>query len=222
MGYRDDVAALSARHDALAAEVAERNRELAASRVALDEASARARRPILDSIRVAAPCKASWDDMVGDDRVRHCAGCDKDVFNLSALTRDEAEALIRERVGNLCGRYYQRADGTIITSDCTVGISQRRRRRVMAAGFAALFASAGGLAMALSRRSADSEPVAIACPQAIDAVPSQVSQVEPPPPVRSTPSHAVPSYPRLVPMLGHVHVSQQPLEKTMGVLEVMP
>ncbi len=222
MSYRDDVAALTARHDALTAEVAERDRELAASKAKLDEATERARRPILDSIRVAAPCQASWDDMVGDDRVRHCAGCDKDVFNLSALTRDEAEALIRERVGNLCGRYYQRADGTIITSDCAVGISQRRRRRVMAAGFAALFASAGGLAMALSARSAESESVAVEVAQPIDAVPSlQISQVETPPPVRSTPSHAMPFSPRLVPTLGEIKVTERP-HKTMGKLEVVP
>lgn len=152
MSHRDDVEALAARHAELAADVAERTRELAATKALLADAAAHANRPILDSIRVATPCKASWDDMVGDDRVRHCAGCDKDVFNLSALTRDEAEALIRERLGNLCGRYYQRADGTIITSDCTVGITQRRRRRVMAAGIAALLAGAGGLALTLSRR----------------------------------------------------------------------
>ncbi len=162
MSFRDDIDALAARHDALTTDVAERARELAATKALLDEAAARANRPILDSVRVATPCKASWDDMVGDDRVRHCAACDKDVFNLSALTRDEAEALIRERLGNLCGRYYRRADGTIITSDCTVGIAQRRRRRVMAAGLAALLAGAGGLALMLSRRTQSGGGAAIA------------------------------------------------------------
>ncbi len=215
MSYRDDVAALTARHQALAAELAERDRELAASKAILDEATARANRPILDSIRVAAPCKASWDDMAGDDRVRHCAGCDKDVFDLSALTRDEAEALIRERVGNLCGRYYQRADGTIITSDCTVGISQRRRRRVMAAGLAALLASAGGLAMALSRRSGEPAPVAVSGAVAIDAVPSlQVSHVEPPPPAGTTADNTAP--PRPDRLMGHIHVTPASVAKTMG------
>ncbi len=152
MNDRDDIDVLAARHAELAAEVAERTRELAATKALLADAAAHANRPLLDDIRIASPCPASWDDMVGDDRVRHCAGCNKDVFNLSALTRDEAEALVRERVGNLCARYYRRADGTIITSDCAVGISRRRKRRVMAAGIAALLAGAGGLAFALSRR----------------------------------------------------------------------
>ena len=37
--------------------------------------------------------------MVGDERVRACGSCDKHVYNLSAMTRDEAQALIIERNG---------------------------------------------------------------------------------------------------------------------------
>ncbi len=150
-----DVETLAARHAALAAEVAERQRELAATEALLVEASAQRSRPLLDNLKIASPCHVAWDDMDGGDRVRHCAKCNKDVFDLSALTRDEAEALLRERAGNLCVSNYQRADGTVITSDCTVGIAKRRRRRVMAAGLAAMLASAGGLALFLSRRSHD-------------------------------------------------------------------
>ena len=198
----DDVAALAARHAELAADVAERTRELAATEALLAEAAAHANRPMLDDVRVASPCPASWDDMVGDDRVRHCAGCDKDVFNLSALTRDEAEALIRERVGNLCGRYYQRADGTIITSDCTVGISRRRKRRVTAAGFAALLAGAGGLAFALSRRNRP-EPVAFS--DAFPPTPLELVRIEPPP-------QEAPPGPDL-PMMGAVAMTKPELAK---------
>ncbi len=176
----DDVDALAARHAELAADVATRARELAATKALLADAAAHASRPMLDDIRIASPCSASWDDMVGDDRVRHCASCDKDVFNLSALTRDEAEALVRERVGNLCARYYQRADGTIITSDCTVGIARRRKRRVMAAGIAALLAGAGGLAFALSRRTVIES---VAASDAFPPVELMTVTLPPPPPV---------------------------------------
>jgi hypothetical protein len=65
----------------------------------------RCRLPVLDNIRIASPCAADWNAMTGDERVRHCGACKKDVFNLSALTRDEAELLIREKHGDLCGRY---------------------------------------------------------------------------------------------------------------------
>jgi hypothetical protein len=97
---------------------------------------------VLDNIRVAAPCSASWDAMIGDDRVRACGDCQKNVYNLSDMTRDEAETLIREKEGRLCVRYFQRADGTILLKDCVVGVKRRRRRRVVAAGVAASLAGA--------------------------------------------------------------------------------
>ena len=58
------------------------------------------------------------------------------------MTRDEVDALIREKEGRLCVRYYQRADGTILLRDCTVGVRRRRRRRAIAAGIAATLAGA--------------------------------------------------------------------------------
>src|SRR5207247_234468 len=115
-----------------------KTRELDAATRQLDEARARAKLPILDNIRVATPCRADWNAMVGDERARHCAQCDKQVFNLSELTRAEAEALIEEKAGKLCARYYQRTDGTILLADCTIGIAAARKRKVVAAAALAL------------------------------------------------------------------------------------
>lgn len=75
--------------------------------------------------------------MAGDERVRACNRCEHDVYNLSQLTRDEAEALIVEREGRLCVAYFQRADGTILLKDCVVGVRRKRRRRLLAVGVAA-------------------------------------------------------------------------------------
>ena len=75
----------------------------------------------LENIRIASPCHADWNEMTGDDQVRTCAACAKQVFNLSEMTRAEAEATIARRNGDLCARYYQRKDGTIILADCTIG-----------------------------------------------------------------------------------------------------
>ena len=140
MTYRDHLAAATARKEALERELRDRQRELESLRGVIADLDARVRLPVLDRIRVAAPCAARWDDMVGDDRVRHCAACDQDVYNLSELTRDEAEALIVRRRGKLCARYYERADGTVMTADCPDGVRARRRRRVVAAGVAASLA----------------------------------------------------------------------------------
>jgi hypothetical protein len=66
------------------------------------------------------------------------------VFNLSALRREEAEALIREKEGRLCVRYFQRADGTIMTRDCPEGRRQKLRKHV-ALALGLVFALVGGL-----------------------------------------------------------------------------
>jgi hypothetical protein len=147
MPYRDDTVALAARRAALEQEVASKARELAETTRLLDEVTARARLPILDNLRVASPCKARWSEMTGDERVRECAACNKTVYNLSGMTRDEAQALLVEKNGKLCARYFQRADGTILTSDCTVGAGDRRKRLAILAGAAALAAGTAVAAM---------------------------------------------------------------------------
>ncbi|MEO6951527.1 MAG: hypothetical protein ABI321_06930 [Polyangia bacterium] len=129
--------------------------ELAQMRVLLAEAKARRQLPVLDNLHIAAPCKADWDRMAGDARARFCGSCEKNVYNLSDMTRAEAEALLVEKEGKLCVRYFQRADGTILTADCPTGVATRRRkRRVVAATFSAVsaVAAAAGVFGARSQR----------------------------------------------------------------------
>ena len=162
MTYRNDVEALAARHDALAADVATKIRELDAARQLLDDAQHRARLPVLPNIRVASPCSADWNQMTGDERVRACASCNKNVYNLSDMTRDEAEALIVEKEGRLCVRYFQRKDGTILLKDCTIGVAQKRKRRLFAAGAAAVLAA--GAFAALRSRDGGAEAPSVSVP----------------------------------------------------------
>jgi Carboxypeptidase regulatory-like domain len=89
---------------------------------------------LLDNVRVAAPCPASWEKMSGDEHVRHCAECKLNVYNLSEMTRVEAERLIVNHEGRLCVRFYRRADGTIITRDCPKGLEALIRRVSRMAG----------------------------------------------------------------------------------------
>ena len=137
MSYRDDVAALAHRCRALEADMSASRVELEAARRLLDEAKRRRQLPVLENLHVAAPCSADWNRMTGDARARFCGQCEKNVYNLSDMTRAEAEALLVEKEGKLCVRYYQRADGTILTADCPSGVAKRRRkRRVIAVTFA--------------------------------------------------------------------------------------
>jgi hypothetical protein len=102
--------------------------ELARIRTLLDPANTAT--ALLERTVVASPCSESWEGMSGDDRARFCARCGKNVFNLSAMARDEAERFLVENTG-ACFRLYRRADGTVLTSDCPVGISQKRRLAVL-------------------------------------------------------------------------------------------
>jgi hypothetical protein len=106
----------------------------------------------LRRVRIASPCPADWDAMYGDDRVRFCSKCELNVFNLSAMTRAEAERLVVNREGRLCVRFYRRGDGTILTRDCPVGLRaiKRKAKRVVVACASLLVGTAvGGLANAL-------------------------------------------------------------------------
>ena len=86
---------------------------------------------VLNDLRIASPCPASWHSMWGDDRVRFCDSCSKSVYNLSDLTAAKATALIRESEGHLCVRLYRRADGTVLTADCPAGLRGVVRRRLL-------------------------------------------------------------------------------------------
>ena len=82
----------------------------------------------INDLRIASPCPADWNQMVGDDRMRHCAECNLNVYNLSAMTEREIQQLVARTQGRLCGRMYRRSDGTIITQDCPKGLRAVARR----------------------------------------------------------------------------------------------
>lgn len=146
--YRNELDALRERKESLEQEIArlrqqterlealrsreqELERELAAVAQKLRSNAPRRSLPMLDQVRVASPCNANWEEMLGDERVRFCMSCAKNVYNLSAMPREDAERLLQERMGkDLCVRFYQRADGTILTEDCPVGVTKKRRKKL--------------------------------------------------------------------------------------------
>jgi hypothetical protein len=65
------------------------------------------KRSFIDSFEVGTPCSEDWEKMHGNDRVRFCDHCAKDVKNLSAITRKEAVRLVRLSGGGICIRYIK-------------------------------------------------------------------------------------------------------------------
>jgi hypothetical protein len=161
MTYRDDLQAARMRRDALARELHQvrgrmgefdglarqagaLERELAECSRDMDRARARVELPLLQRVRVASPCKERWDDMAGDEHVRFCGRCEKNVYDLSSLSASQAEALLQEKGEAMCARFFRRSDGTILTSDCPVGARRKSTwRRVTGAAVATGLAAAG-------------------------------------------------------------------------------
>ena len=89
----------------------------------------------LDHVKVAAPCSAEWDQMFSfeGERIRFCSQCNLNVYNLSGMKRREAESLITRTEGRLCVRFYRRADGSILTENCPIGLRAIKRKVTWAA-----------------------------------------------------------------------------------------
>jgi hypothetical protein len=82
----------------------------------------------LINIQIASPCKSDWNAMSGDNRKRFCGECNLNVYNLSGMSKTEAETLLIESEGRVCVRLYKRSDGSVITKDCPVGFAKVKQR----------------------------------------------------------------------------------------------
>lgn len=101
----------------------------------------------LNNLKVASPCSQDWEGMMGDNRKRYCGECKLNVYNLSGMSKTEAENLIMNAEGRLCVRFYKRADGSVITQNCPVGWAKvKQRTRVFAtAAFSLIISLFSGL-----------------------------------------------------------------------------
>lgn len=123
---------------------------------------------ILDSISVASPCGEDWNQMRGSDEARFCSHCQKDVHDLSAITRKQAKKLIAASNGGLCVRYVPRPDGKIQTANPKLHKIAGRTARLAAGVFGATMAisnaayAQGGISI-----SRDDSP-----PQSLTLIPS--------------------------------------------------
>jgi hypothetical protein len=94
-----------------------------------------AKKSFLDSIDIPQPCSADWDEMRGDERVRFCGACAKNVYNLSAMPRREARRLVALNAGKICVRYVRLANGRVRTSDLKLHQITRRASQLAAGVF---------------------------------------------------------------------------------------
>ncbi len=101
----------------------------------------------LDSVRIASPCSANWNEMYGNERRRFCSECKLNVYNLSDMTQLEAENFLINTEGRVRLRIFRRNDGTVLTQDCPVGWQALKKKvsRTATAAFALTMGIFGGI-----------------------------------------------------------------------------
>ena len=99
----------------------------------------------LEQIDLPTPCPADWEAMAGDAKSRFCAGCQKSVHDLSAMTRTDAEALLCDAAGRQCVRFERASDGAIKTLDYRPAAPARHGWKSWAGLGVLLAAAAGGV-----------------------------------------------------------------------------
>lgn len=113
---------------------------------------------LLAQISIPVPCPVKWETMTGNDTVRDCSQCARKVYNLSAMTKFEAERFLQINGTSQCIQFYRRPDGKIMTERCPAFLRKMRREAQIAASFlAGLTASF----FAITQASADSEHASV-------------------------------------------------------------
>jgi hypothetical protein len=77
-----------------------------------------------DELAIDEPCGESWEAMPGDETARHCARCDREVHDLSAMAREDAQRLVDGADGPLCVRFRRREDGTLASRERSRGVAR--------------------------------------------------------------------------------------------------
>ena len=91
---------------------------------------------------VPVPCPEDWDRLSPEERGHFCATCQTKVWDISSMTKAEADTLVREQAGDLCVSYRERADGSVIYKPEPVVPAQRLLRRLPAAAGLSLMLAA--------------------------------------------------------------------------------
>jgi hypothetical protein len=99
----------------------------------------------LTRVPLVRPCDEPWDEMIGDDRVRHCSRCARHVHDLSEMSALEAEIrLLNTGEQSPCIRYARRGDGSIVHAPALPTVEARRSRPIAAAAALTVTLAASG------------------------------------------------------------------------------
>ena len=81
----------------------------------------------VEKIVIQAPCQVGWDEMAGDDMIRFCGQCKKNVHNLSTLPDDRlAEVLAERKIKETCVIMSKDKNGRVRFDNCPVALRKVR------------------------------------------------------------------------------------------------
>lgn len=92
----------------------------------------------VDNLCVAMPCSFDWESMKGNDEIRLCSGCNKNVYNLSSMSKERAEDVLSATETH-CVRIARNADGRMIHDDCPKWLKPLRNSWKKGVGIAVSF-----------------------------------------------------------------------------------
>ncbi|HXU29485.1 MAG TPA: carboxypeptidase-like regulatory domain-containing protein [Thermoanaerobaculia bacterium] len=69
----------------------------------------------LNRLVIQSPCTKSWDEMTGGDAERHCAKCDRQVFDFRQMTPRQMTTRLQATGGHLCAGLTRDSDGRLLT-----------------------------------------------------------------------------------------------------------
>jgi hypothetical protein len=128
-------------------------------------------------ISINSPCGADWTTMKPSDNKRFCDTCKKHVHDLSAMTKDEAHAVLASPpLEGLCVRFLHDAYGDVVFQpERTLPPSLLVRARRLAS-YAVVAAIPVGLTACMGARVEAPAPMmgAVACPLPPPPAPSAV------------------------------------------------
>ncbi len=104
---------------------------------------------VLSRVRVKSPCSQDWNTMRGNDQVRFCDHCAKNVHDLSEMTPEAALELVERSEGRLCVRFVlDTTEAPTFTSEAEFGSGGFRLPKLKIAAGVLAAALSGGIASA--------------------------------------------------------------------------
>jgi len=92
----------------------------------------------VNKIVIRNPCAANWDDMHGDQTVRFCRQCKKNVHNLSAMNPEQLAFTLELRERQPTCVFMARAnDGSVVIDNCPKFL-RKQRDKIRAYAYSAL------------------------------------------------------------------------------------